>query len=161
MVQLREEARRTAAPDQLGSYIKVSRPSVWMLIAVIVALLVAGVAWFLAGTVNESVSAPCVAEQDSCVAYIPLSRSAEVKPGDAVVLTSGDGDVQGSVEVVGQTPVSVEQIEAVCGSDGLAGFSQDSWGIAVALDVTASPGAYDARIITASHRPIRLLLGLD
>lgn len=161
MVQLREEARRTAGPDQLGTYIKVSRPSVWMLIAVIVALLVAGVAWFLAGTVNESVSGPCVAQEKSCVVYAPLSRSGEVKPGDTVTLTSGDTVIEGSVASVEETPVAIDQIEIAYGFADFPGFSQDTWGVAVAVSAPVDAGTYSARIVTASHRPIRLLLGLD
>lgn len=161
MVQLRKEAQRTLGPDQLGTYIKVSRPSVWMLIAVIVALLAAGVAWFLAGTVNESVSGPCIAQDESCIVFAPLSHSGEVKPGDEVTL-SGDGiDIQGVVNSVAEVPVAKSGIEAVFGSADFPGFSQDDWGVAVSVDASLDPGSYSARIITASHRPIRLLLGLD
>lgn len=161
MVQLRKQARRTLGPDQLGTYIKVSRPSVWMLIAVIVALLVAGVAWFFAGTVNESVSGPCAADADACVVYVPLSRASEVAPGDAVTLSAGGAQAEGVVASVGDEPVSLANVQAACGTDDTPGFAQDSWGVAVTVDAAVEPGTYSARIITASHRPIRLLLGLD
>lgn len=161
MVQLREEARRTLGPDQLGTYIKVSRPSVWLLIGVIVALLAAGVAWFLAGTVNESVSGPCVVQDESCVVYAPLSRSGEVKPGDAVMLSRDGIDTQGVVSSVAEVPVAKSSIEASYGSADFPGFSQDDWGVAVTVDAPVASGTYSARIVTASHRPIRLLLGLD
>lgn len=161
MVKLREQARRTLGPDQLGTYIKVSRPSVWMLIAVMVALLVAGTAWFFAGTVNESVSGPSVAGGSSCIVYVPLSRSSEVKLGDTVTLAGNEAQVEGTVTALSSSPVSLEQIEGACGTSNLPGFSQDTLGIAVTVDASPEPGTYTARIITASHRPIRLLLGLD
>ena len=161
MVQLRKEARRSLGPDQLGTYIKVSRPSVWMLIAVIVALLVAGVAWFLAGTVNESVSGPCVVEEGACIAYAPLSRSGEVKSGDTVELSAEGVEIEGVVSSVAEVPVAKTGIEAAYGSADFPGFSQDDWGVAVTLNAAVEPGTYSARIVTASHRPIRLLLGLD
>lgn len=161
MVQLREEARRTLGPDQLGTYIKVSRPSVWLLIGVIVALLAAGVAWFLAGTVNESVSGPCVVQGGSCTVYAPLSRSGEVKLGDPVAVTGANAEGEGTVVSVAQAPISKAQIETEFGSADFAGFSQDDWGVAVTVDAPVASGTYSARIVTASHRPIRLLLGLD
>ncbi|WP_432314456.1 hypothetical protein [Collinsella aerofaciens] len=161
MVKLREESKRTLAPDQLGGYIKVSRPSVWMLMATIVALLVAVAAWFFAGTVHESVSGTCMASEDSVVVYVPLTKSSEVHVGDAVMLASDGAEIQGTVVSIGDTPLAKSTIEEACGVSDLPAFSQDSWGIALSVDASVGPGSYSARIVTASHRPIKLLLGLD
>ena len=58
MVQLREKSRRVPSPDQLGSYINVSKPPEWMTLGVIAALIVAGVVWFFAGTISRMPSDP-------------------------------------------------------------------------------------------------------
>lgn len=161
MVTLREESKRTLAPDQLGGYIKVSRPAVWMLMATIAALLVAVAAWFFAGTVHESVSGACMASEDAVVAYVPLTKSSEIHVGDAVTLTNDGAEIQGTVASIGDTPLAKSTIEEACGASDLPAFSQDSWGIAISIDASVEPGSYSARIVTASHRPIMLLLGLD
>lgn len=161
MIQLRKESRRTLTPDQLGSYIKVSRPSVWMLMAVIAALLVAGVVWFFAGSVKEGASGPCRVREGSCIVYIPLSKSAKLQPGNEVVLTDGDARYQGTVSSVGDTPLSIRAIEQECTDLDLSTFAEDGWGVAVWIETDAAPGTYAARIITASYQPIRLLFGLE
>ena len=161
MVKLREKSKRTLAPDQLGGYIKVSRPAVWMLMATIVALLVAVAAWFFAGTVYESVPGACMASEESVVVYVPLTKSSEVHVGDAVTLTGDGTEFQGSVVSIGDTPIAKSVIKEACDANDLPAFSQDSWGIAISIDASVVPGNYSARIITDSHRPIMMLLGLD
>ena len=54
VVELRKESQQSLSPDQLASSITVSKPSVWLLMGAIAVLLVAGVAWFFAGTITES-----------------------------------------------------------------------------------------------------------
>ena len=147
LVQLREESKRSLSPDQLGTYIKVSKPSVW----------------FFAGSIAENVMGTAFADGESVVAYVSLDDSSRVCEGDAVVLESEDGkSVQGSVSGIMDTPVWVEGIGPADGEEPLAGSLQGQrWACAVEIDAAADPGIYDARIEVATHRPIRLLLGLD
>lgn len=147
LVQLREESKRSLSPDQLGTYIKVSKPSVWFLLALIAVLVAAGTVWFFAGSIAENVMGTAFADGESVVAYVSLDDSSRVCEGDAVVL---------------ETPVWVEGIGPADGEEPLAGSLQGQrWACAVEIDAAADPGIYDARIEVATHRPIRLLLGLD
>ena len=65
MVQLREKSRRVSSPDQLGSYIKVSKPQVWMTLGVLAALIVPSVVWFFASTIRENAIGPTLVTQAS------------------------------------------------------------------------------------------------
>ena len=163
LVQLREESKRSLSPDQLGTYIKVSTPSVWFLLALIAVLVAAGTVWFFAGSIAENVMGTAFADGESVVAYVSLDDSSRVCEGDAVVLESEDGkSVQGSVSGIMDTPVWVEGIGPADGEEPLAGSLQGQRrACAVEIDAAADPGIYDARIEVATHRPIRLLLGLD
>ena len=161
MVQLREKSRRVPSPDQLGGYIKVSKPPVWMTLGVIAALIVAGVVWFFAGTINENAVGPAVVTQTSAKAYVPLSGSSSVQVGDSVTLEASGEEFAGQVRAVLETPVALDAVTDACGTTDLPSFSQDSWAVEVDVETQAVPGTYAARITTATHRPIRLLLGLD
>ena len=161
MVQLREKSRRVPSPDQLGSYIKVSKPPVWMTLGVIAALIVAGVVWFFAGTISENAVGPAVVTQTSAKVYVPLSGSSSVKVGDPVTLEASGEEFAGQVRAVLATPVELDAVADVCGTTDLPSFAQDSWAVEVDVETQAAPGTYAARITTATHRPIRLLLGLD
>ncbi|MGN0261348.1 MAG: hypothetical protein ACI4B9_00640 [Eggerthellaceae bacterium] len=163
MVQLREESKRSLSPDQVGTYIKVSKPSVWFLLALIAVLVAAGTVWFFAGSIAENVMGTAVADGESVVAYVSLEDSSRLSQGDAVFLESEDGkSVQGSVSAVMDTPVLAESIASGDDRDFLAqSFEGQRWVCAVELEAVLDPGIYNARIEVATHRPIRLLLGLD
>lgn len=161
MVQLREKSRRVPSPDQLGSYIKVSKPPVWMTLGVIATLIVAGVVWFFAGTISENAVGPAVVTQTSAKVYVPLSDSSSVQVGDSVTLESSGEEFAGQVRAVLETPVALSAVTDACGTTDLPSFSQDSWAVEVDVETQAAPGTYATRITTATHRPIRLLLGLD
>ena len=107
MVEFREESRRSASPEQLGSYIKVSRPSVWLLLCAIAVLLAAGAAWFFAGTIHETARGTAVAAPDgSVVAYLPLEESAAVAAGNPATLEAGGTTAEAVVLEVCSKPVS-------------------------------------------------------
>ncbi|MDO4537339.1 MAG: hypothetical protein Q4B54_04195 [Coriobacteriales bacterium] len=160
MVKLREESKQGLTPDQLGTYIKVSKPSVWLLLGIIVALLVAGITWFFAGTITERVPACTLISNDAATAYIPLSKASAVEIGDPIELERQDEGSAGTVATIGTVPISLETVAQSCGENS-ASLGEDSWAVKLTLDTDASPGAYQSWIITATHRPIRLLLGLD
>ena len=43
---------RVSSPEQLNDYIRVSSPSVWIVLGIVIALLLAAIVWGLFGTVN-------------------------------------------------------------------------------------------------------------
>ncbi|MGN0073561.1 MAG: hypothetical protein ACI36W_07220 [Coriobacteriales bacterium] len=161
MVEFREESRRSASPEQLGSYIKVSRPSVWLLLCAIAVLLAAGVAWFFAGTIHETARGTAVAAQDgSVVAYLSLEDSAAVAAGDPATLQADGTTVDAVVLEFCGEPVSRSRVQEECGGQQAPDELEDSWYAAVRLQADAAPGVYSVAIVTASHRPVMLLLGL-
>ena len=161
MVKLREKSRQGLTPDQLGTYIKVSKPGVWLLLGTIVVLLAAFITWFFAGTITQKVPAGVLIRGNTAEAYIPLSRASEVKVGDTIELTRRDEQVQGAVTAIGNVPVSLDTVRELCGEDAAEAFGSDTWGVKLEIESGAAQGVYSAWVITARHRPIRLLLGLE
>ena len=47
---------RMSEPDRLDDYIKVTTPAVWMTVAVMLLLIVAGVVWMFVGDMGEGAS---------------------------------------------------------------------------------------------------------
>lgn len=161
MVEFREESKRSASPEQLGSYIKVSRPSVWLLLCAIAVLLAAGTAWFFAGTIHETARGTAVAAPDgSVVAYLSLEDSAAVAAGNPATLQADGTTVDATVLELCSEPVSRSRVQEECGGLPAPGEQPNSWYAAVRLQADVAPGTYSAAIVTASHRPIMLLLGL-
>ena len=161
MVRLREESKRSLSPDRLGVYIRVSKPSVWLLLALIAVLLAAGIVWFFAGSIVENVMGTAVSDGEGVVAYVSLEDSAKLHEGDAVVLTAEDGAVRtGSVAAVADMPVAVDCV-LQAGAELPRSLEEERWACVVSVDASLEPGSYEAAVEVASHRPIMMLLGLD
>ena len=73
---------RVQSPEQLNDYIKVSNPSVWIIIIAIIVLLVAVIIWSVFGTlkVNKNVS-----RTDENNKTVNLLVTEEVRPIDYVL----------------------------------------------------------------------------
>lgn len=161
MVQLRDKNRQAFAPDQLGSYIRVSKPAVWMTLGAIAALLVAGVVWFFAGTITENAAGPARVQDGTAFVYVPLSKASRVQAGQTVRLEGSPGSFAGEVVGTSQTPVALTDVQDAYGPFDEATFGEDTWAIEVEVATEAPDGSYSARVELAEHRPIRLLFGLD
>ncbi|MBR1659625.1 MAG: hypothetical protein IJ705_04850 [Oscillospiraceae bacterium] len=48
----KEETTRVGSPEELNDYIRVSSPAVWIVLAVVIALLLGALAWAVFGTVD-------------------------------------------------------------------------------------------------------------
>ena len=115
----------------------------------------------LCGHHQQNAVGPAVVTQASAKVYVPLSSASSVEVGDQVTLEASGEEFAGQVRAVLATPVALDAVTDACGTTDLPSFAQDSWAVEVDIETQAAPGTYTARITTATHRPIRLLLGLD
>lgn len=83
---------RVSSPDQLDEYIRVVKPSVWLVLCAIVLLLTGFLAWACLGTIHTLVPASIVSEGNQLSCYINLGDSARVKPG-MIVTANGEKGV--------------------------------------------------------------------
>ena len=75
---------KVTSPDQLNDYIRVAKPSVWILLAAVIILLSGIVCWSIFGHITTSVRGACSVGSDSA-AYLYVS------PDDASKLKTGMG----------------------------------------------------------------------
>lgn len=80
---------RISSPEQLNDYIKVTRPSLWMVLGAVTALLVGVVIWGVFGFISTTGKAIAVVQDGKAVCYadpgkIPI-------PDEALELVSGGG----------------------------------------------------------------------
>ena len=139
MVQLREKSRRVPSPDQLGSYIKVSKPPVRMTLETI-APHRGGRGVVLCGHHQREHRGPAVATQPSAKVYVPLSNPSSVQVGDSVTLEASGEELAGQVRAVRETPVALDAVADMCGTTDLPSFAQDIWAVEVDAKTQAAPG---------------------
>ena len=130
----REKAMaRISSPEDLTSYLRVTSPGMWIILAAVIALLVGVFAWSAVGTLETSVDATAIVQDHT-----------------AQIVASG----QGADELEAGMPLRIASQEFV-----IALVDYDEYGRATAYAELPLPdGSYDATIVVEQTRPIEFLL---
>lgn len=153
-----------SSPEQLNDYIKVSNPSVWLVLAALFVLLAAVFVWGFTGSLPTTVAAQGVVSDGNVLCYIGMKDADKVNAGQKALLKlSGDQQYTGQVSGIGDIPMSAAEITSELNSDYLA---QQLVQGEFAVKVTISPDNTDipagtllnVSVVTDSVRPIDFLL---
>ena len=124
---------RISSPEDLTSYLRVTSPGMWIILAAVIALLVGVFAWSAVGMLETTVNATAI-----------------VKDHTAQIVASG----QGADELEAGMPLRIASQEFV-----IASVDYDEYGRATAqAEVSLPDGTYDAEIVVEQTRPIEFLL---
>ena len=112
---------RISSPEQLNDYIKVSNPSVWVVLIALIIMIGAFVVWSFSGNITSKVNGTGVFESiegsnspSSVVCYINANYMNKLERGMQVRLYNNDANestyVLGKVEFVSPNPVTQSDI---------------------------------------------------
>lgn len=156
---------RISSPDQLDDYIKVSNPSIWMVLAALFIILGAVFVWGITGSLPTSISISGVAQDEEAVCYLDIESAGAVKAGQKVTIEipGDDTSYSGVVKNVGTMPMSPSEISAELNSDYLSqALSGDGFAVKVVVECQkanlADGTLLDLKIVTDEVRPIDFLL---
>ena len=103
------------SPDDLDRYVRVARPSVWVLFAACVLLIGGLVIWGLFGTVNVNVNGEGVRIDDEVFSLLSSDDKSHIAVGN----TANVGDVQLAVSSISDIPLSRDEAKELLSSDYL------------------------------------------
>lgn len=146
---------RIASPEQLTDYIRVTNPSVWIVLLALAVLLSAVLVWSVFGTLTDTLRLNALVRGGAAVCYVNDDTAKKLAAGLPVRLGEADGEVQ----EVSALPLSADALHAALGDDYI--FSRlcaGEWNHEVKIHVSGLPdGLYEARITLESIRPIMFL----
>ena len=149
----KKSLERIASPEQLNDYIKVTNPSVWILLGSIIVLLLGVVIWAVFGQLATTVSAVVLVEDGIATCNVREADAASVAPGDAVYIGG---------ETYALESVSAEPVQASAVLDAYAlhvGELQDGeWTYPAALSASIPDGVYAVSIVTERISPISFVV---
>ena len=94
---------KAKSPDNLDDYIRVSNPSVWLLLISVIVLLIGACAWGIFGHVDSTISSVVSVQNNEAVCYVAEEDIASIQDGmtveyadnEAVIAEIGDKYEQG------------------------------------------------------------------
>jgi hypothetical protein len=121
------------SPDELNEYLRVTSPSIWLVMAAVIVLLLGLIVWASVGEIHTKESATVNVKGDEATVYVSGARADMVRNGNIV-------------EIDGQRTV-------------LTDVSFDEYGRAVGKAKVSdlSEGTYQAEVIVESIKPISFL----
>ena len=149
----KKSLERISSPEQLNAYIRVSTPSVWMLLAAIVILLVGVCVWGVFGHLDTTLSVAAIAQEGTVTAYVREGDIAKVKAEAAVTV---NGDIV-KIWAIDDQPVQVDEAFSEYARH-VGGLQQGAWVYAVKLDANYPDGVYTAQIVVDSVSPMSFVL---
>lgn len=149
----KKSLERISSPEQLNHYIRVSTPSVWLLLAAIVVLLCGVCVWGVFGHMDTTLPVVALAQEQSVTAYIKEADVDKVEVGDKVLV----GSTEGKVLAIGEEPVRVDDAFTEY-MRHVGGLQLGEWVYAVALDLSCEDGVHSTQIVVDSVSPMSFVL---
>ena len=144
---------RISSPEQLNAYIRVSTPSVWLLLAAVVVLLAGVCVWGVFGHMDTTLPALAVAGEGAVTAYVREADAGKIAVGDRVSMEDGTGTV---LEIASEPVRAGAALSEYMRHVG--GFQAEEWVKAVAMDASCLDGVYAAQIVIDSTAPMAFVL---
>lgn len=158
---------QVSSPEQLNDYIRVSNPSVWMILTAVIVLLTGVCIWGVFGHLDTTVGCVCISDGSRNVVYIKETdmvslktnlvssenRKASITEGMCVTV----GGQEYEIKAIGTEPVSV-------GGDfseyamHIGNLKNGEWVYEATLDAVLPDGVYAAEIVVGSVKPMSFVI---
>lgn len=145
---------KISSPEQMNDYIRVSSPSVWMVLAAVIVLLAGVCVWGMFGHLDTAVQTGGVCTNGRLTVFV--GEEDHDKIGENAVI-SVDG-VEYAVAEITNAPIRVDdQIDPYVVH--LAGFTEGDWVYRLYADVPGlADGVYAVSVVTERVRPLDFVL---
>ncbi|MBP7174688.1 MAG: hypothetical protein KBA53_00525 [Thermoclostridium sp.] len=147
---------RISSPEQLTDYIRVTNPSVWIILGAIAVLLISVLIWSVFGALPSTLEVNAFVREGEAVCYVDGETAVKLKAGMPVKM----GDYSGEVAEVAALPISAGEVGEMFEDEYIAeSLTAGQWNYPVTLSVPGAPdGLYSIFITTDSTKPISFIL---
>lgn len=126
---------KAKSPDNLDDYIRVSNPSVWLLLISVIVLLVGACVWGIFGHVDSTVSSLVSVKNSEAVCYVAEEDISSVQEG---------------------MPVKYADCEAVI--DKVGERQEQGYKCELEADSYPDDGMYEGKIVIKRYKPISFVM---
>lgn len=144
---------RVSNPEQLNDYIHVTSPSIWLLLAGIICILLGAIVWGIFGNIYSTLNTAGSVHDHTLTIYVSTADRQNVKVGMDITVNG----TKTQVREISEQPVYVT---ADMGDFLLerAGLTANDWAYKVEADTELEDGVYEASITTEVIHPIEFVI---
>lgn len=110
----KESLDNISSPEQLNDYIKVSNPSIWLLVGALCILVAAFMSWCFIGDLPTTVDKAAIVFNEEVTCYLSNEDAMKVREGMPVTIGNG---LSGTVKSVASLPLSAKEVDDIIKSD--------------------------------------------
>lgn len=145
---------KISSPEQMNDYIRVSSPSVWMVLVAVIVLLAGVCVWGVFGHLDTAVQTGGVCTNGRLTVFVGEEEHDKIRE-NAVISVDG---VEYAVAESTNAPVRVDdQIDPYIVH--LAGFTEGDWVYRLCADAPGlADGVYTVSVVTERVRPLDFVL---
>lgn len=140
---------KVSSPEQLNDYIRVSNPSVWIILAAVIIFLAGVCVWGIFGHLDTVIKTAGECNNGVITCYVRKSDIPAVQAGMEIIVDGERGTV---------TDVEPAPVEVTADMDSyllyLGGFAEGEWVYAIKAQVPAGDGIYEAQMTAESVSPL-------
>lgn len=149
----KKSIERVSSPEQLNDYIRVSNPSVWMILFAIIALLIGVCTWGTLGHLDTTLSAAAIVKDGQITCYIKESDIPSVEKEMKVLINE---ETYQTAEIL--TEPEVVNADFSDYALHIGNLQMGEWVHAVTVNGDLPDGIYRADIVIGSVSPMSFVL---
>ncbi len=150
----RKSMEKITSPEQINDYIRVSNPSVWMILAAVIVLLAGVCVWGMFGRLDTSVETGGICADGHLTVYVAEKDFAKISKETILSVDGAEYAITGIADAPIQLDSSTDSYLI-----HLIGLSEGDWVYALSVDIPGiRDGVYTVSVITERVRPLDFVL---
>ena len=147
---------RVSSPEQLTDYIKVSNPSIWIVLLAVVILLISVLIWSIFGSIPDTVKQNALVQDGVAVCYVDSDTALKLKAGMKTEISG----TKGTILEISDTPLSADELSKTMMDNAIAeSLTKEEWYYPVKAEASGVPdGLYEMVITIDSIKPVSFVL---
>ena len=142
---------RISSPEQLDSYLKVTTPSVWLVLIGIILILVGIIGWASVCKLNTYVNTGCFVQEGSAHCFVLQDDKDKIKKGMSIFIADEENKVE-NINLNGMLiPNNYDYLQHLVGVD------ENEFVFEVSTTSKLVDGFYECRIVVDSISPIKFI----
>lgn len=146
---------RVSSPEQLDNYLKVTSPSVWLILIGIIIILVGAICWSAFGKLKSYTTCGCAIEDGTAYCYVKEDDSTNIEIGMKVEIPNEETEIQ--IISINNTGLNIPDTYSYL--QHLVGVSsQEDYVIGITGYSELADGYYSGKIATELVSPLSFIL---